>query len=294
MRAAGISLGRIARPVIVLAVLCATAAGFINFEAMPWTRVQYQREFQAALRSNPESFIVPRTFIRDFPGFVIYVGERQGSVMRDIWLWELDAQYRVRRLVRAESGRIEYDEASHSLVPTLVLAKTEERDPDNPEDFSKSPKVPSVEKAEEVRLELAQQIGTRANRMKPEWLTFAQLQREQARLAELVPPTPEAAAQRTRDQMRLQLVVQEKFNTALAVLTFALIGVPLGIKVSRRETSANLGIALLLVLGYYMATVMVKWLDRQPALRPDLLLWLPNVALIVLAFWLFRRIERSA
>jgi lipopolysaccharide export system permease protein len=88
--------------------------------------------------------------------------------------------------------------------------------------------------------------------------------------------------------------MQEKFNTALAILSFALIGVPLGIKVSRRETSANLGVAVLLALGYYMLTVSVTWLDRHPVYRPDLLFWLPNAVFLILGVWLFLRIERPA
>jgi lipopolysaccharide export system permease protein len=92
--------------------------------------------------------------------------------------------------------------------------------------------------------------------------------------------------------MKVRLTVQEKFNTALAILSFALIGVPLGIKVSRRETSANLGLAVLLALGYYMLTVAVSWLDRHPEYHPDLLFWLPNAVFLSLGVWLFLRIER--
>ena len=79
----------------------------------------------------------------------------------------------------------------------------------------------------------------------------------------------------------------------LGGLTIAnVIGVPLGIKVSRRETSANLGIAVLLALGYYMLTVAVSWLDRHPEYHPDLLFWLPNAVFLGLGVWLFLRIER--
>ena len=48
----------------------------------------------------------------------------------------------------------------------------------------------------------------------------------------------------------------------------AVIGVPLGVRVSRRETTAGLGIATGLALGYYFLTVMVGWLSRPPAERP--------------------------
>lgn len=292
MRASGIGVMRIARPVLVLGTLCAAVALYINFESMPWARVQYHRELAEAARANPISFIVPKTFIRDFKGAVIYVGEKQGAVFRDIWLWELDEQRRVKRLVRAESGRLDYDEATNSLIPTLIRAKTEERDAMNPEDFSKSPKAPSVEKAEEVRISLDRLFGQDLVRVKQEWLTYEQLRAEQSRLAVVPHPTPAQASARFRELMKTELIVQEKFNISLAVFSFALIGVPLGIKISRRETSANLGLALLLVLCYYILTLLVKWLDRHPEYRPDLLIWLPNLLFIGFGVWLFRRIEK--
>jgi lipopolysaccharide export system permease protein len=292
MRAAGLSVTRIARPVFLLGLAGAALALYVNFDASPRARTQFQRELAGALRANPLNFIVPKTFIRDFRGTVIYVGEKNGSELRDIWLWELDDQRRVRRLVRAEAGRIDFDEATNSLIPTLIRAKTEERDPDNPEDFSKSPKAPSVEKAEEVRIPLEDYFGRNTYRRKAEWQTFGELRAEQVRLAALVPATPKEAADRSREQMKFALILNEKFNFSLAVLSFALIGVPLGIKVSRRETSANLGLALGLVLGYYLLTVVVKWLDSMPQFRPDLLLWAPNLCLIGLAAWLFSRIDR--
>ena len=106
MRAAGISVVRVARPVFVLATLCTAVALYINFESAPWARVQFHREFAEAVRTNPLGLIVPKTFIRDFRGAVLYVGAKDGNILRDIWLWDLDGESRVRRLVRAELGRL--------------------------------------------------------------------------------------------------------------------------------------------------------------------------------------------
>ena len=292
MRAAGISVARIARPVFILGAVGTALAVYVNFVSMPWARQQYYREFASAVRANPLRIIVPKTFIRDFAGCVLYVGEKEGPVLRDIWLWELDSQARVRRLVRAESGRLDYDETSNSLIPTLVHAKAEERDLDNPEDFSKSPKAPSVERAEEVRISLSQYFGKTLERKKDDFLLHGELREKQARLAGQVVP-PEKAKEHARARMNLALILQERFTYSLAVFSFALIGVPLGIKVSRRETSANLGLALVLVLGFYLLTVMVKWLDRHPEYRPEILLWVPNLLFLGLALWLFRRVQRA-
>ncbi len=291
MRAAGLSLARIARPVILLGALGALLGLYVNLEAMPRARTQYQRELAAAVSANPLSSIVPRTFIREFSGFVVYVGEKKGAVLSDFWLWELDEDRRVRQLVRAESGRFDYDADENVLILTLNRAQIESRPAANPEDFSEPPLVGTFARTEAVRLPLDRLFGRASVRQKLKWLTYGQLLTEEARVAAR-PVAPGDEEAHAREVMKVRLTLQDKFTTALAVLTFALVGVPLGVKVSRRETSANLGLAVALALGYYFLTVMVNWLDRHPAYRPDLLLWLPNLLFLLLAFLLFLRLER--
>ncbi len=292
MRSAGLSVGRIARPVFLVGVLCAIAALYLNFEAMPRARVSFHRELQAAMRSNPLSFIVPKTFIRDFKGVVIYVGERNGTLLRDVWVWRLDNEMRVTTIERSETGRIDYNEASDSIAVTLTPAQIESRNKDNPEDFSRAPIVNLFGLARPEPIEASRYLGRRGSTIKSEWLTYSQLRERQATQAQLPLAAGADPKEREREAMKISLVLHEKFNFALAVFSFALIGVPLGIKVSRRETSANLGLALLLVICYYFLTVMVKWLDRHPEYHPDLLLWMPNLIFIALGVWLFRRIEQ--
>jgi lipopolysaccharide export system permease protein len=220
------------------------------------------------------------------------VNQKEGSVMKDVWLWKLDEQKRVKTLIHAESGYVDYDESSNELIVTLTQARVENRTAKNPESFLDSPYVASFGKIEAARLPLERFFGHRGVRVKSEWLTLGELETERARLAALK-PAPGQERQLDRDRMKLDLIYQDKFNTALAVFSLALIGVPLGIKVSRRETSANFGVALVFGLGYYLLSVAIKSLDRHPEYRPDLLLWIPNLLLIGFAFWLFRRIGRK-
>ncbi len=292
MRAAGISVPRLTRSVLVLGLLGAAVGLYFNFESMPRARVEYHRELAEAVRTNSLSFIEEKTFLRNFPGYMVYVNEKAGSELKDFWLWELDDQKRVKRLVRAQSGHLEYDDSDNSLILTLTHAQVETRDEKNPENFADASPVVSFERSEPVRLSLNRFIKPGGVRVKQDWMTFNQLRAERVRLGARVPP-PGAEKDFARDRMKLELVYQDKFNTALAVFSLALIGVPLGIKVSRRETSANFGVALLLTLGYYLLTVAVKALDRHPEYRPDLLIWVPNLLLLALGAWLFTRIERK-
>lgn len=292
MRAAGISLGRLARPILILGGLGLLTNLYVNFEALPYARVQYHKDLAKAVEANPLGFIVPRTFIREFPGFIVYVGEKQGPVLNDFWLWELDSQQRVVRLVRAASGRFTYDRKDNTLVLTLLQAQAESRNAKNPEDFSSPPLIGTFDKTEQVRLPLDDLFSQSTFHRKMKWMTFGELRAEETRLAtEPIPPGQEA--QRAGELMKVKLTIQDKIQGALVVFAFAFIGVPLGIKVSRRETSANLGVAIVIALGYYLMTSMVNWLDRYPQYRPDLLLWVPNLVVLAIGLWLFRRAQRS-
>ena len=292
MRAAGLSLPRIAAPILVLAGLGVALGLRVNFESMPRAKIEYEREFAAALRANPLSFIVPKTFIRQFPGVVVYVGSKDGPDLRDIWYWQLDGQSRVVRFVHAESGRVDYDEASNEFVIPVTKAHVEDYDRRAPEDFSLPLKVNSFDEVAPIRLSLAQYFGAGAVHQKLPWMTYDELTAERRRL-EAAPVPPGGYPQRERDIMRVSFTIQDKINTALAIFSFALIGIPLGIRVSRRETSANLGVAVSLALGYYLLTVLVGWLDRHPEYRPDLLLWIPNLVILASGFWMLRRLDRA-
>jgi lipopolysaccharide export system permease protein len=290
MRAAGLSLPWLARPVLLLAALGVLVGVAINFQFMPWARVAYHEELGKAVRANPLSFIVPRTFIRDFPGKVLYVGGRQGQTMKDFWLWELDRQGRVKTFIRAASGSFDFDEAKSELVLNLEHAHVEIRDQKNPEDFSMPRPSMSFERTS-VRLSLERLFGRNTFHRKLQWYSYADLRAEWRRLAQ--PVAPAGREQRARERMKLQMVVQDKLTTAFAVFSFALVGVPLGIRVSRRETSANLGLAVVLALSYYFLTVVVGWLADQPELRPDLLLWVPNLLFVGAGLWMFWRVDRQ-
>jgi lipopolysaccharide export system permease protein len=161
----------------------------------------------------------------------------------------------------------------------------------NPEDFSESPNIVTGELENAVHLSLNSIFAAGGYRQpKLRWLTYAELKAALDRVRRQ-PAQPGGAKDVRIDEMKIAMTIQEKFTSAFAVISFTLVGLPLGIAVSRRETSANLGLAVLLALGYYFLTIMIGWLDQHPEYRPDILLWLPNAIFIGLGYWLFRRMR---
>jgi lipopolysaccharide export system permease protein len=289
MRAAGLSLGYIARPIWIIAGAAVLLSLALNFYVMPQARTAYRTTLVDAVRQNPLNFIVPKTFVRDFPGFVVYVGGRSGAELEDFWLWELDAQKRVLSVARAKSGRIQFREADNRLILTLREVSVETRDRDQPENFSKPQPVGTSESMTvELKLEgvfKQMKLGQKIN-----WMTYGQLS---ARRAELTAKGAGATKEERRELTRVTVALSEKAAASFAVLAFAFVAVPLGIKVSRKETSANLGIAVALVLGYYFLAALTGMLERSPALRPEIWVWAPPLAYAAAGLWLFRRVDRA-
>lgn len=293
MRAAGISLARVARPLIILALLGGALALYINLVAMPATRNRYKQELIEAVRANPLNFIVPRTFIRDFPGFVLYIGERQGTELHDFWFWQLDDQQRVVKQIHAANGSLDYEAATNSLILQLGEAQADIRSEKAPERFTSPPIVGTFGATDALRLSLDRLMPRTVARTKYDYMAISALEQVRDKLARPVEgETPDARAERERQHTKAGLAISDRYNNTLVVLTFALIGVPLGIKVSRRETSANLGVAVAIALSYYFLSTSVSWLDRRPDLHPELLSYLPNLIGLVLAGWLFWRSDR--
>ena len=290
MRAAGVSVAGISAPIFFFALLGVGAALLVNFQFMPAARTEYQRELADAVRRDPLSLILPRTFTRDFPGLVIYVGEKRGDVLEDIWVWELGPQAKAKTFVRARSGRIVFDEPANKLVLTIEHMQAMTFSARDPEAMGEVRGMGASDRAT-FDLVLDRMTGQRSVRKKPKWMTFDQLMAEWHRLGRPDPAVPTDV--REKQRMKIQIAIHEKFATAFSILSFALIAIPLGIKVSRKETSANLGVALALAMGYYFATVVAGWFDNRPELRPDLLMWLPNLGFQALGIWMFRKVDRA-
>ncbi|HEX3729773.1 MAG TPA: LptF/LptG family permease, partial [Opitutaceae bacterium] len=145
MRAAGISMVRIARPVLLLGAVGAAIALWINFQSMPKAKVRYEHELTETLRANPIGFIVPKTFIREFPGWVLYIGDKQKGILRDFWAWQLDSDRRVVHFVHAASGHMSFDESADDLIVTLANGQAEDLNDRNPENFAEAPPVATFE-----------------------------------------------------------------------------------------------------------------------------------------------------
>ena len=69
----------------------------------------------------------------------------------------------------------------------------------------------------------------------------------------------------------------QRIAFALSPIAFLLLGLPLAIRTSRRETSVGLFLSVILAGVFYLSIMLIQCLESYPKLYPQYLLWLPNI-----------------
>ncbi len=291
MKASGRSLGRIARPALLLAAGFALLSAWLNLEIAPSANTEYRRLLLGSAKDNPASVIVPGKLNRQFPGMVIRAAERDGEVLRDFWLWSVDERGRLTQTVHAREARLAPSlnrKGEGILRVELTDARLEKRQPGD-ETFA-SPS--SFIQARTTSLEFAAsgvfKDGDNFQR-KLRWLTTSEL-------LDAMDKGWQVALNATRKekeqgQMLAATQLMAHLASAFSVFSLAFLAVPLAVRVGRSETFVNAAIALGVALTYYLLTSMAAYV-KDPDLRPDLLIWLPNVVVVGLAWTLLRRASR--
>lgn len=283
MRASGIGLARIAAPALLIAVLGVAASLVINFSYAPNSKTRYREILSEAGSTQPINLIAERTFIREFKGLVLYVGRREGGILSDVWLWLLDDQQRVTLFARAPEGEVQWDQDLNRLNFALKNGLVEHRDVEQVAKYTPALSFGSLP----LDFQLDEIFKRKTFTRKPDWLNLTELLAEQRRLKSSNDPDDR------KRLTRVQMSIHEKATLGFSVLSFAIVGVPLGISTRRKETSANLGLALLLTFGYYFIMIVATWFEDQPNMHPELMFWIPNVAFQSLGAWMWWRLGRN-
>ena len=291
MKAGGLSLLRIAAPALWLAAALALCAAWINLEVATRSNDEYRRVLMGSVKENPASLITPGEINRQFKGLIIQARERNGPVLRDLWIWRLDAEGRLFETIHTAEGRltkVEKPDGSAVLRLVAISAQVDTRRPGD-DGF----KFPSVTKeAGQAPLEFPVsgvfKDGSGYEK-KLRWHTTSELL-ELMDKGWQVPPNA-TPAQLAESQMMPRTQLMAHFASAFSIFSLALLAVPLAVRVGRSETFVNAAIALAVALSYYVLSSAAAWV-KNPVFRPDLLVWLPNIIVVTLAVALLRRASK--
>lgn len=136
MQACGISVWQIIQPPIVISSILCVICVYINCELAPashYARRVIKNELGV---ETPLNFLDEGRFIRDFPGYTIYIGRKDGYKIYDVVLYEF-GKHGPRQTVRAASGEIILpSDREGRVVIKLRQVRIEQPDENQPENLS--------------------------------------------------------------------------------------------------------------------------------------------------------------
>jgi len=279
-RASGISLLSLVMPVLLLSLLCCALSAWFNMELGPRCRVAYKQLILDVRNELLNAQLPEGRFIRDFPGFIFYVKKNDGGMLKEVMIYRLQSETNSDTTLYAASGQLKPDRANNQLVVDLFDASS----------VTVTPKGNAINTF--PTLTLSFDLNTKTNRtVKPKIsdMTFLQLRQELHTLENL----QRSASTNSGEKLSLELMAAGKQQKdfvepvrvamhrqvafAFACFGFTLVGIPLGIRVHRRETNIGIAMALVLVLIYYAFIMLGDSLSGRPEFFPHLILWVPNI-----------------
>ncbi len=303
LRTAGLSIARIARPVLALAFAASGLCLWIDLYVAPRYLQNLQAAFVDMATSNPSAAFTGDQIINEFPGQKIFVGKKTGNQLENIRVFKLDEASRPVKVVFARTGTLETDPEHRQIIMNLVGARYEQRDDGSPDDLTKVHDGITMDNFP-LSISLDELYTKKQGRRKPEAYTYDEL------VGELVARHQQLAADRenlkstheddwrkairadTAQLTAIKTEINKRFSFSLACVTFALIGIPLGITAQRQETTVGFALSLLVALSYFLIIIVVNAFREKAHVHPELLIWLPNAVFLLLGGALFYRLNR--
>jgi LPS export ABC transporter permease LptF len=278
LRSNGVSITRFCLPLLFITMLATAICLWLNVQVAPAAQERLRSTIFDLATRNPMALFGSDQVIDEFPGRKIYVGKKQGRKLENVIVFEMDENGMPMRVTFAKTGKLEADLAHKRILMHLYQARYQQRDQENPWDLRKI--RDGISMAEGTLPISLEELYEREKKQPTRSALSIEQLLDQLKTGD------------RREQSASRTEINKRFSFPFSCLAFALIGVPLGVTAHRRETSIGFLMSLVVAVAYFLFIIIADTLRSNPALHPELLVWLPNVIFGVLGVWMFRRLAR--
>ncbi|MDP3790507.1 MAG: LptF/LptG family permease [Candidatus Omnitrophota bacterium] len=270
MKASGISLYRIAFPIIMVGAMISAATFILNDQISSNASYASRKVIKEIGLKNPTAYLEAGTFIRGFENYVIFIYDVKGNKFKNIRIYQPQEGKPTRTIV-AESGEINTFPEKNLLELKLFNGTSEEPSPTDPENFYKL-----NFRTYYMTIDLAKILKKEKIDKKTREMTMKELRVEIKKdIAQKIDPMP------------VLVEMYKKINMSIASFVLILIGIPLGIRAHRSEKSIGFGISLLLFAMYWGVFLGGIAMSLRGTLPPSIGVSLPNFVFFVVGVVVF-------
>ncbi len=276
MKACGISLSTVASRPIMASIALSFLCLYIHNSLAPKAHLAIKQTIASLSSSSPIDLIEEGRFMPDFvKGITLYVGKKHKGVLTDVRIFDsTDPDFT--REIRAKRA-------------TMAMG-TDNSVTLNLEDVSIAPFAkdrPDPAYADEWPLRLDNLATSKTYKAKEDDFSFGELLARIRSTRSFYNHLPEERI--PVKNMILRVELNKRLSMSVSCVAFVILGIPLGIKAHRKESSVGIGISLILVLNMYIFVVIAESLAKQPSFRADLIVWAPVILSTALGSYMLRR-----
>jgi lipopolysaccharide export system permease protein len=284
MRACGVSLFSIMRMPILIAILLSLFCLYLNNNVSPESSYSRKTSRNSIGVNEISAIIEPGKVIKSDrigSGYSIFVKERDGKYLTDIRIVEpikgADGAYRELTARKAIMVAQQNNSVLHIDLFDVIINTFSARGAKDMTSIS----AKSLPFELSIRDENNASLPSRRPKDKPSWQLLADLKLNK------IFPSQNTNLHRVISRSKVE--VYNRFVLAFSCLSFVLIGIPLGIKQHRKESSVGLALSLAVAGGFYLFAILGESLARHQNEYAHIVVVIPLFLCIALGIYLIKK-----
>ncbi|MGA9724556.1 MAG: LPS export ABC transporter permease LptF [Candidatus Binatus sp.] len=270
-RACGVSLYRLAVPVMMVALGVYAISSYFAFSLRPWANSNLQNKLYELSQTRTSAGLKEKIFNSNFPGLVVYVDEMSDtdSSLSGVMISDARDPHNQNTII-AKHGMMLPDPKNKSVTLRLFDGSIFGVEPADNATHVTSFKIYDLSVNSEGTLGLTDQD--------PGEMTYGALRAD-----------IKAARAKGKPDYAAETEMASKFTVPFATMLFALLGISLGLKPARGGHSERFGVSVALFFLYYSLMRVGETLAQRGKLDSWVAMSIPDVVFMALAFWFFYR-----
>lgn len=283
MRACGVSILQIVSPILIITFFLMLFCLYLQVEVGPPLLGKSRTLMQTAAINQPLAIFEPGKQI-EFENTIIYIDDKEGEDgIKGVQIYTLSDPQTVAQDISAERGKLLVDKEKQLLIVRLFDCLVVDKKGAAEQQQDGEAGMPT--RFFTQQLEFSFNYGKQANERR------ISTRAKYMKLTDLMGKI-RLTKQLERDTTELEVELNQRIAFALSPIAFLLLGLPLAIRTSRRETSVGLFLSVILAGVFFLSIILCESLSSFPHLYPQYLLWLPNIIFQILGAVMTYRISQ--
>lgn len=272
IQTSGVNLYKLLLYIVIVGTILSLFLLILNDTLLPKARYQARKMVKTIGLENPIVYLEPRTFIKEFQNYIIFIHDIDRNYLRNIRIYQ-PQENGPTRITIAEYGKIITPVQQDSIKLKLINGTINELAPGRLDEFHKL-----SFKNYYLTLNLSDKVKGGYIEKKPKDMTIREILKK-----------IQEFKQKHIILFPLFTELHRKITLSFSCLIFILIGFSLGNITKKGGKSIGFGVSLIVIIVYYLLLISATAISLSGKAPIAITMWMPNILFFVTGIILLRK-----